>query len=168
VIIVTNCYFCLQAPRTEKFECRFEMLMNKSYISNHTVASTHIGFGYCESGFSSSAAYTPTTTNSDGVGVNAPTSEPLFVFGNPGARRSQGFLFTINKYEKVTRIILKDSSSSKFKSYSPLMGYSSAAGKFSSRDTNEFGHVMGECRLGNCKYPVVKITKKQSEGVRFC
>lgn len=115
------------------------------------MASTHIGFGYCESGFSSSAAYLTATTSNNNSSVDPSPNvspDPLFVFGNPGARRFQGFLFTIDKYEKVRKIILKDGSSgSKYNSYSPLMGYSSAAGNFDSYNAKKLGHVIGTSRV---------------------
>ncbi|XP_066932460.1 integrin alpha-V-like [Clytia hemisphaerica] len=86
-----------------------------------TLPTTHIGYGYCQSGFSS-----------NGLLDN---EKPLFVYGTPGALRFSGALFAINDQHK-TVTTLKNRDSLKSSSY---MGYSSAIGKIS--DSNEEGYI---------------------------
>ena len=54
---------------------------------------THVGYGYCEAGFSSSGTTEPSDDN------------PLFVLGSPGAIRFSGALFTVDAQQNVKQTL---------------------------------------------------------------
>lgn len=65
-------------------------------ISNYNFLldpGTHVGYGYCEAGFSSSGTTEPSDDN------------PLFVFGSPGAIRFSGALFTVDAEQNVKQTL---------------------------------------------------------------
>ena len=77
------------------------LVFNKSCVYLCSDPGTHVGYGYCEAGFSSSGTTEPSDDN------------PLFVFGSPGAIRFSGALFAMDARQDVKHTLkLRDGLSS--------------------------------------------------------